>query len=82
MNQSRRMSFVEAITNTLVGFLLALVVQILAFPVVGLTLGPGENIGIAALFTAVSIARSYVLRRFFERLRARPDPEYRLSEVD
>ena len=82
MNQSQRMSFVEAITNTVVGFLLALVVQLLAFPAVGLTLGLGENIGIAALFTAVSIARSYVLRRFFERIRAQPDPEYRLSEVD
>lgn len=82
MNQSRCMSFIEAITNTVVGFLLALVVQLIAFPAFGLVVGLGENVGIAILFTAVSIARSYTLRRLFERLRRPPDGEFRFGEVD
>jgi hypothetical protein len=69
MTQSRRMSLIEAVTNTVVGYLLALIVQLVAFPLFGLDVTLADNIAIALLFTAVSIARSYVLRRLFERWR-------------
>ena len=76
------MSLVEAVTNTVVGYLLAVVVQLVAFPLFGLEVGLSENLAIAVLFTTVSIARSYTLRRLFERLR-RPAPiPYRTSECD
>jgi len=82
MTQSRRMSLIEAITNTAVGYLLAVVVQLIAFPRFGLDVTFADNVAIAALFTAVSIARSYALRRLFERLR-RPAPiPFRRSECD
>jgi hypothetical protein len=67
------MSFIEAVTNTAVGYLLAVAVQLVAFPLFGLEVGLSENLAIAVLFTAVSIARSFTLRRLFERLR-RPVP--------
>ena len=85
MTQSRRMSFVEAVTNTVVGYLLAVAVQLIAFPLFGLEVGLSENLAIAVLFTTVSIARSYSLRRLFERLRRPapvPAPLYRTSECD
>jgi hypothetical protein len=84
MIQSPFMSFAEAVTNTIVGFLAALGVQLLAFPLFGLEVGLSENIAIAALFTAVSIARSYALRRLFERVRrpALPATIDRYSEAD
>jgi hypothetical protein len=76
------MSLVEAITNTVVGYLLALVVQLIAFPLFGLEVSLADNVVIALVFTTVSIARSYTLRRLFERLR-RPAPiPFRTSECD
>ena len=42
--------------------------QILLFPVFGLTVTLGQNLVIGLVFTAVSIVRSYLLRGMFERL--------------
>ena len=67
--QSRLMSLVEAVTNVVVGFLLALVTQIVVFPVLGLTASLADNVILGLTFTAVSIARSYALRRLFEAAR-------------
>ena len=69
--QSRTMSLVEAITNVVVGFLLALATQIVIFPLFGLVVSVTDNLVIGGIFTAVSIGRSYVLRRLFEAIGAR-----------
>ena len=69
MNQSRAMSMVEAVANVIVGYGVAVVTQILIFPVFGLHTTLAQNLKMGAVFTLVSIARSYVLRRLFERLR-------------
>lgn len=66
--QSRRMSLVEAITNLTVGYALAVVMQIVVFPWFGLNASLGENLALGALFTVLSLVRSYALRRVFERL--------------
>jgi hypothetical protein len=71
MKQSRRMSLVEAVANVLVGYGVAVLTQILVFPVFGLRTSLSENLAIGMVFTIVSIARSYALRRLFEALRAR-----------
>ena len=62
MKQSRRMSLIEAIANVGVGFLVALLTQIIVFPLFGLAASLGENFAIGGLFTIASIARSYALR--------------------
>ena len=69
MSQTRRMSMVEALTNVAVGYALAVVTQIMVFPWFGLHPSLGENLAIGALFTAISLLRSYALRRLFERCR-------------
>ena len=69
MSQSRTMSFVESIANVTVGYGVAVVTQILIFPVFGLHTTLAQNLKMGAVFTVVSIARSYLLRRLFERLR-------------
>ena len=69
MRQSRFMSLVEAIANVVVGYGVAVVTQILIFPIFGLHTTLGQNLKMGAVFTVVSIARSYVLRRLFERFR-------------
>jgi hypothetical protein len=63
--QSRVMSLVEAIANVVVGFGVAVLTQMLVFPMFGLQASLDQNLGIGAIFTVVSLVRSYALRRMF-----------------
>lgn len=69
MKQSRAMSLVESVANVVVGYGVAVVTQIMIFPVFGLHTTLAQNLKMGAVFTVVSIARSYLLRRLFERIR-------------
>ena len=69
MSQSRTMSLVESIANVLAGFGVAVATQIAIFSLFGLRTTLAENLAMGAIFTVVSIARSYCLRRVFERIR-------------
>lgn len=69
MKQSRLMSLVEAITNVIVGYGVAVVTQILIFPIFGLQTTLGQNLAMGGIFTIVSLLRSFALRRFFESFR-------------
>ena len=71
MKQSRLMSLVESLANVLVGYGVAVITQMLVFPLFGLAVTVTENLLIGLIFTAVSIVRSYALRRGFEALRVR-----------
>ncbi len=71
MKQSRTMSLVESLTNVAVGYGIAVITQIVVFPLFGLTTTLSENMAMGAIFTVVSIARSFTLRRLFEVLRLR-----------
>ena len=71
MTQSRAMSLVEAIANVAVGYGVAVVTQILIFPMFGLNTTLMQNLKIGAIFTIVSIARSFALRRLFEATKVR-----------
>ncbi len=63
--QSRRMSFAESMVNVAVGFGVALAAQIAVFPLFGIHIPISSNVGIGAVFTVVSVVRSYALRRAF-----------------
>lgn len=65
------MSFAEALTNVAVGYGIAVVTQIAVFPVFGLHASLADNLLMGAIFTVVSIVRSYSLRRLFEEIRVR-----------
>lgn len=67
--QSRRMALTEAATNVAIGFVFAIGVQVIVFPLVGVRVTFGENLLIGAAFTVASVVRGYVLRRVFERMR-------------
>ena len=66
MKQTRKMSLIEAIANVIVGYTLAVITQMLIFPVFGLHATLAQNLKIGLVFTVVSIARGYALRRLFE----------------
>jgi hypothetical protein len=71
MKQSRRMSLVESVANVAVGYGVALATQIVVFPWFGLSVTLAQNAAIGVIFSLVSVARSYLLRRAFEALRVR-----------
>ena len=56
--QSRAGSLVEAAANVVVGYVLAVLVQLLVFPIFGLQPTLAQNLKIGLVFTAVSLARS------------------------
>ena len=69
--QSRMMSLAESISNIIVGHVLAVLTQLLVFPMFGLHASLTENLAIGLVFTILSLARSYCLRRTFNLLARR-----------
>ena len=68
MAQSRMGSLVESIANVVIGYGVAVGAQVAIFPLFGVHLPLQSNLAIGALFTVVSLVRSYCLRRLFRRL--------------
>ena len=62
--------------DTEVGYGVAVVTQILIFPIFGLHTTLAQNLKMGAVFTVVSIARSFALRRVFEAIRCAMDKEH------
>jgi hypothetical protein len=71
VKQSRLMSLVESLANVAVGYGVAVMTQVFVFPVFGLEATLAENMMMGGVFTGVSIARSFALRRVFEAVHAR-----------
>lgn len=69
MQQKRVASLIEAATNAIVGYGLAIATQIAVFPWFGLETGLPEHLTIVLAFVGVSLVRGYLLRRLFERFR-------------
>lgn len=63
--QTKLESFVETIINTAIGYGVALLSQIAIFPLFGIHVPLSTNLWIGAWFTAISIVRGYVVRRWF-----------------
>ena len=63
--QSRLASLTESTVNILIGYLVALTTQLIVFPLLSIPVSISQNLLIGAIFTAVSLVRSYCLRRLF-----------------
>lgn len=66
MSQSRKLSLIEAGANVTLGYLIAVATQGIVFPWFGLKVSLGDNLAISAVFTGLSLLRSYALRRLFD----------------
>jgi|5B_taG_2_1085324.scaffolds.fasta_scaffold74838_3 hypothetical protein len=71
MVQPKLESLFESILNVLVGFIISVIATLIVLPLFGFAVTGGQSIVISAVFTVLSIARSYFLRRLFERWRLR-----------
>jgi len=63
--QTRPVSLLESIVNVLVGYLIAVASQIVIFPLFDIHIPLTDNALIGLWFTAISLARSYTIRRWF-----------------
>ena len=66
MKQHRMDSFMEAVTNTAVGFVISLITWYFVADAMDIPVTWSQNLIITGIFTAVSIIRGYVLRRIFD----------------
>jgi len=65
--QTKTHSLIESLTNVSIGYVVALLSQIVVFPMFGIYVPLSDNLLIGAWFTAISIIRSYVVRRYFNK---------------
>lgn len=59
------MSAVESVSNVAIGFAVAVVANAIVLPLFGYQTTMSDNVAIAVAFTFISLARSYLIRRFF-----------------
>jgi len=70
--QTRKASLVESLANVGIGYALSVAVTAVVLPwAFGVYIPIGANLAIGLIFTVVSIARSFALRRLFEAMRVR-----------
>ncbi len=67
IGQTRRQSMIEAWTNICIGFSINLVANYFFLPLVGASFTLTENFMLGWIYTAISIIRQYVIRRFYNR---------------
>lgn len=67
--QSKAGSLIESMANLTIGYLLSVGVNLVVFPQYGINLPLSSNLTIVAIFTVVSLIRTYVLRRIFNRIK-------------
>ena len=65
VKQTKIDSVLEAVTNILIGAGIALIAQIIWFPIIGKNFTLTENLATTVFFTLVSFTRSYGIRRLF-----------------
>lgn len=65
MKQTRFMSCVETITSLAIGFAVSMAINAVVMPVYGFHPTVTDNVQITVIFTAASVLRSYIIRRFF-----------------
>ncbi len=65
--QTKKQSFIETLTNIAIGFSISLIATFFIFPLFNIESTIPKNIGITLFYTAISIVRSYTVRRWFNK---------------
>jgi hypothetical protein len=78
ISQPRHHSLLESIVNVSVGYVVAVIATQTVLPFFGYHPTLNENLQISAIFTVISLVRSYVVRRVFNAISAHvPAPNWR-----
>ena len=65
--QSKVESLIESSINILIGYTVAVLSQLLIFPIFNIHIPLVDNLLIGVYFTVISLLRSYVIRRYFNK---------------
>jgi hypothetical protein len=65
MTQTRLGSLIEACINVLIGFVINFFANLVILPLIGFEISVAQNLFIGVLYTVISVARSYAVRRWF-----------------
>lgn len=79
--QTKWQSFIESLVSILIGFGIALISQLILFPFYGIHPTLNTNIQIVLWFTVISLIRTYIIRRVFNRRALNTKPLLPLSQV-
>lgn len=63
--QTKTESFTEASINIVIGYITAIISQLLVFPLFSIEVSLLTNLQIGLYFILISLARSYLIRRYF-----------------
>jgi len=63
--QTKLQSLKESIINILIGYIVAILSQLIVFPMFDIEVPLSDNLLIGIYFTIFSLARSYMIRRYF-----------------
>jgi len=74
-------SLIESFIDVGSGFILAILIQLLIFPLFGLYPTILDSMGIALIFTVVSITRSWIWRLVFKKYK-KPQATYQINFDD
>ena len=67
MSQSKKQSFIEANTSTLIGFIVSYVLSYTVLPLYGVEQSHSVSFQITLIYTIASIFRGYFVRRYFNK---------------
>lgn len=70
MSQSKLGSFVESWVNIVIGFTINFFANLTVLPWFGFNVTATDVFGIGLIFTAISLARSWVIRRWFNSMKS------------
>lgn len=63
--QSKKQSLIESLTSVSIGWLIGVILNMLVLPLFDYDVSLTDGVLISIIFTAVSVIRSYIIRRFF-----------------
>ena len=63
--QSKKQSLIETLTSVFVGWLIGVILNMLVLPLFDYNITVVDSLWVSLIFTAVSVIRSYIIRRFF-----------------
>lgn len=69
MEQTKKLSFIESVTNTFIGFVITLLISPAIYWLCDVNITYTKMTLTTLLFTIVSILRNYVIRRWFNNLK-------------
>ena len=63
--QSKKQSLIETLTSVFVGWLIGVILNLTVLPLFDYNITVVDSLLVSLIFTVVSVARGYVIRRWF-----------------